>query len=304
MRACCRLLERPDEKGYIRQCIRTTLRQSGGRAEATSGGAGIVKPRAPTEDPETPEAAAGGLQVRDLSARLRRIASGLPGAAYAEDRFQRLEDTLLGELKARLDRLDGRPARPVSNTPRSPRDEDSGERTATHESPAQLLARRLEESTQQDHAGAQDAFYVRLLNALSPDEVRILAALSDGAPHPLVHAGYGPPIGPLTRRVAENLSNVGRAAQVRVLENTPHYIARMQTMGLVETARADRSLDVKYQIIENDLPVREMVAKASQETGKKIRFARHTLRLAPLGACLWNACQQDLGETALGWGEQ
>lgn len=246
-----------------------------------------------------------GLRVgHEWGGQLRRMLANLPGAAYAEDQIHQAEDALLRELKARLERLDPPTRRPAARSTHT-----NGDNAAAVSAPVEaetapeMLARLMEESTTQTRDEADNAAYARLLGSLLPDEARMLAALSDGEPHALVHLGVGPPVGPLTRRVATNLSAIGRTAQLRGLDHVPHYIDHLRHLGLVQIGPAVRALDLKYQVIENDQPVRALIAEIKQETGKNARFARHSVRISPQGRRLWDACQAGLDEGALGWGE-
>lgn len=238
------------------------------------------------------------LVSHDLGGRLRRLLGSLPGATYAEDQLQQAEDVVLRELKARLDRVSRKSQRSDvaegGSHPAAPGDA---------ENPGDTMTRLLAESVAQTKEQAENSVYVRLLGELLPDEARIVAALSDGEPHALVHVGHGPPVGSLTQQVAPNLSALGRAAQVRALDHVPHYIDHLRALGLVRIGPGLRELALKYQIIENDKPVRELVQDLNQTSGKHVRFSRHSLRITALGEGLWNACQGDLSAGTLGWGD-
>lgn len=259
----------------------------------------MVKQAVPSTAPD------GGDQPAGLRSRIRELVSILPGAGFAEDQIHHLEDALLRDLKARLDRLE-----PPSRRGAPPPARDAGgDGAAPYAPPAgesapEKLARLMEQSTTQKKDEADDAVYARLLDALLPDEVRMLAALSDGEPHALVDLGLGPPVGPLSQRLARNLSAIGRTAQLRALDHVPHYINHMRSLGLVQVGPGMRELDVKYQIIENDRPVLELIKEIKQQRGKNPRFARRTLRISALGRRLWDACQVGLDDAALGWGEE
>lgn len=245
----------------------------------------------------------GWLVGTDLSNRLRRLVAGLPGAAYAEDQLHQAEDAVLRELKARLDRLEPTRAS-VKSTSVSSNDGYDGQPAVVAETAGETMTRLLAESTAQKKAGAENAVYARLLASLLPDEARIVAALSDGEPHAVVHAGHGARVGPISHRIASNLSAIGRTAQVRALDHVPHYIEHLSTLGLVRIGPGMRELAMKYQIIENDKPIRELVAEVHQESGKNVRFSRHSLRISTLGQQLWDACQSELSGDALGWSDE
>jgi len=56
-----------------------------------------------------------------------------------------------------------------------------------------ILHEMLENSVLQSPKQAEEAYFKQKLLQLVPDEVRILAALSDGSPHAVISVGSGPP---------------------------------------------------------------------------------------------------------------
>jgi hypothetical protein len=150
-----------------------------------------------------------------------------------------------------------------------------------------LLARSVDQTPED---ARRDAF-VTLLRQLVPDEARIVAALSDGGGHPVIHVTAGSTLGSSTRRELSNLSPVGQAAGVQLREMTPHYLAHLLELGLVELTPEDPEQKLKYEILESATAVREAIAKI--EGGAKMtraRIVRRTVRLTALGHDLWATC--------------
>lgn len=165
----------------------------------------------------------------------------------------------------------------------------AGAAAGTRVTAGALLARLLEESAEQTVESAQERLYLRIVRQLVPDEARILAALSDGHSAALVHLGAGPLVGPATQRWLENLSPVGRECGVRLLDKTPAYLKHLRELGLLESGEEDKSLHLKYQLIEADTQVRKTCA-AIEKSGMRPKFFRRTIRMSEAGLALWKAC--------------
>jgi hypothetical protein len=195
--------------------------------------------------------------------------------------WTRIEDAVLREVKSRLDQVD---------TPNDYRPTQHALRSGGKPTPAQLLDDLLGASIDADTAGSREELYRSLLLRLVPDEARILAALSDGTPYPLVHVQSRANGG---RTVLSNASTVGRAAGVQVPDAVGTYVAHLRTLGLAEEGPADDGLGVQYDILLGEPGVRraEEEAKVHGRLGAKV--VRRTLRISPLGRELWKACRPD-----------
>jgi hypothetical protein len=236
-------------------------------------------------------AGAAGQLAGGVAARLAEAARQLPGADRAEARFRQVEQRVLRELKQRLDA--------AGDAPDAGRRDDgmSGPSAVSRtfvipllQQPRRVLEELLERSQAQTREQALDDFYSVLLSELVPDEARILALLSDGAPQAILHVGVGAPIGPVRRLVAENFAGFGRAAQVKLLEHLPLYIEHLKALRLVEEQSEVPALDVKYQILEGLREVRDVMEHTRRQTRQSVRVLRRALRISPLGEQLWRAC--------------
>ena len=191
-----------------------------------------------------------------------------------------VEEAVLREVKLRLDRLDATPPRHQAGT--------GGASAHSRPTPAQLLDDLLGASIDADSAGSREELYRSMLLRLVPDEARILAALAEGTPHPLIHVqtrANG------NRIVLSNASTVGRAAGVQVPDAVGTYVGHLRALGLAEEGPADDSLSVQYDILLGEPAVRsaEEEARAGSRFGAKL--VRRTLRISPLGTELWKACR-------------
>ncbi len=178
------------------------------------------------------------------------------------------------------------PSSPVPGTP-----------SPTRLTAAAALARLMEESLEQNPTIASEKLSLRTIKQLVPDEARILAALADGHGAALVHLGAGPLVGPASQRWLENLSPVGREAGVCLLEQTPSYLLHLRNLGLLESGDEDKSLHLKYQLIEADTLVRKTCGEI-EKAGLRPKFFRRTIRMSDAGKALWKACE---GTGNQGW---
>lgn len=228
------------------------------------------------------------------------FARRLPGAAAVESELGQLERAVLTELRRRLDTVDplsdGRRAdEPVENPARDvpPPKQTEPLRVVM----AELLVRSLEQTKQR----AREYLYLALLRQLVPDEARILSALADGSVYPVVHVDARTGVSG-TRRVLSHASTVGRAAGVAVPDSVPRYLSRLLHFDLVELGDEDPGLAVQYDILLTDPTLR-----AAEDTARaegRARFVRRSVRIAPLGRDLWDACHPREDETPGGVGSE
>ncbi|WP_051341966.1 Abi-alpha family protein [Pseudonocardia spinosispora] len=192
--------------------------------------------------------------------------------------WTRVEDVVLREIKTRLDAVDTDPSqrRRIGNDP-----------TRT---PAQLLDDLLGASIDADSARSRDELYRSLLLRLVPDEARILAALADGTPYPLIHVQTRSSGG---RTILSNASTVGRSAGVQVPDAVGTYVSHLRALGLAEEGPADDSLSVHYDILLGEPGVRDAEEEARHASRLGAKVVRRTLRISTLGSELWRACRPD-----------
>ena len=151
-----------------------------------------------------------------------------------------------------------------------------------------LLDRALEQSSS---SGRQELFH-RILDQIVPDEARILGALSDGSASPLLHVYARTRAGLVGEVVLENMSLIGKTANLALPHLTPTYVSHLLSLGLLETGPEDATMKAEYEILGADTAVLRAIKKASRGP-IPARIERYTLRLSGLGIELWNAANQN-----------
>lgn len=150
----------------------------------------------------------------------------------------------------------------------------------------ETMADLLERSVAQDTQGGRDDWHSWVLQQLLPDEARIVAALAEGDPVPLVHV--------LSRasqtRLLENASLIGRTAALTLPDMTPTYVGHLRALGIVGTGPEDQSDGPGYELLLADRAVRAALKEGT--LGKlPARVVRRTLRLTDQGRALWEHTQ-------------
>jgi hypothetical protein len=153
-----------------------------------------------------------------------------------------------------------------------------------------ILGSLLERALFYSPDDSRHALYRALLEALVPDEARILAALSDGSAYPVIHiaepTGTG---GNVT--VLANASTVGRVAGVSVPTYTPLYLTRMLQLGLVAIGpEGPSTMANDYEILLADDEVNIAQAKARRGI-RGARVIKRTVSITALGRELWEAAK-------------
>lgn len=163
--------------------------------------------------------------------------------------------------------------------------------------PADLLRQLLANSEEQTREQAETLFFGTVLRSLTPDQARILSALSGGATYPLIHVLGGSRLVPGGMRpVLECVSNVGRAAGVSCPDLTPVYVQGLMAWGLAEIEAVEAPDSLKYELLETETLVRRAMEQLKQG-GEGSRIVRRTLRLSPLGERLWTTCRFEQEES-------
>jgi hypothetical protein len=219
----------------------------------------------------------------------------LPGVDTAERGLRQVERQLLGELRKRLDEVDdpyyaALTAASTMNRPTTDRYESNSAITVIpardgHIEPLRAaMAELLNRSIGFGREKAKEYLYSIILRQLTPDEARILSALSGGSPFPLIDVAERSGLG-AGRIVLRNASTVGKAAGVSLLDQVPSYVTRLVGLGLVEIDEEAPSLETQYEILMTDETVRQ-----AENSVKRVKFVRRTVHISRLGAQFWEAC--------------
>ncbi|ADJ50297.1 hypothetical protein AMES_8471 [Amycolatopsis mediterranei S699] len=221
----------------------------------------------------------------------------LPGVETAERGVRQVERQLLTELRRRLDEVDdpyhaaltaasamNRPAAIEATVTLVPVRDNRGEPLRA------AMAELLNHSVGFGRERAREYFYAIILRQLTPDEARILSALSDGSPFPAVDVVERTGLGGHGRVVLRNASTVGKAAGVSLPDQVPGYVTRLIGLGLVDLDEEVPSLETQYEILMTDETVRE-----AEKHVRRAKFVRRTIHVSRLGAQFWQACDPSLG---------
>ncbi|HJP76720.1 MAG TPA: Abi-alpha family protein [Pseudonocardiaceae bacterium] len=233
-----------------------------------------------------------------------RVTRALPGGELIEEQARRWETAAVREIRRRLEPADTTPGfawRPIGSSaldPKVDRATIDGHELVTlvrpmngHVEPLRAgMAELLNRSANIDASASREFLYTTILRQLVPDEARILAALADGAPRPLIHVAERNAIGATQRTVLANASTVGKNAGVASPELVPTYMTRLYRLALLDVGEEDPDLGDQYDILLTDPTVRAAAAEA-----KRPRFLRHSVRLSRFGRMFWAECDPTIG---------
>ncbi|HSV38996.1 MAG TPA: Abi-alpha family protein [Nocardioidaceae bacterium] len=147
-----------------------------------------------------------------------------------------------------------------------------------------LLDRAIEQSSM---SGRQELFH-KILDQIVPDEARIIGALSDGSVSPLLHVYQRTRAGLVGEIVLENMSLIGKTANLALPHLTPTYVSHLLSLGLLESGPEDTTMKTEYEILAADTAVLRAIKRAGRGP-LPARIERYSLRLSGLGIELWNA---------------
>jgi Abortive infection alpha len=119
--------------------------------------------------------------------------------------------------------------------------------------------------------------YVRILEALAPDEARILRLLATRGPQPAVDVRAGLPLA--SSLVAPGLTMIGAEAGCRYPDRVQSYLNNLNRLGLVWFSREKLEDPLPYQVLEAQPEVVEALAEA----GRLGRTVRRSINLTPFG---------------------
>jgi hypothetical protein len=267
---------------------------------------------------ERPNGRGAGDEVADLARRAGQLAGWaartgfalgrkLPGVETAERGVRQVERQLLAELRRRLDEVDDPYHAALTAASAMNRPAASGrgtiEATVTlvpardnHAEPLRAaMAELLNHSIGFGRERAREYFYAIILRQLTPDEARILSALSDGSPFPVIDVVERTGLGSGGRVALRNASTVGKAAGVSLPDQVPGYVTRLIGLGLVDLDEEVPSLETQYEILLTDEAVRD-----AEKHVKRAKYVRRTIHISRLGAQFWQACDPSFDPRGFG----
>lgn len=214
------------------------------------------------------------------------IAKRVPGVGVAERGLQELERGALNELRKRIEHA-AEPDAPTLRLAQAPVPGGApvitqhGDFEPLRATMAELLQRALGQSTAQ----AREELYASILRQLSPDEARVLAALSDGSQYALIDVAERAGVGGVGRYLLRNMSSIGTEGGLTLPEHVPYYVGRLVALGLAERGDESAKLGDQYDILLTDATVRTAL-----ESAKRAKVIRQTLQITAFGKVFWRAC--------------
>jgi hypothetical protein len=159
---------------------------------------------------------------------------------------------------------------------------------ASGDSSSEALRRRGEELLRQSADVDVDAdshpAYMRILDALAPDEARILRFLARVGAQPSVDVRAGLPLA--SRLVDQGCTMVAEEAGCRHAERVYAYLNNLHRLGLVWFSREPLRDPRRYQVLEAQPQVTEALAAG----GRTARTVRRSIVLTPFGEDFCNIC--------------
>ncbi|MEU7140508.1 Abi-alpha family protein [Nocardia sp. NPDC046473] len=104
--------------------------------------------------------------------------------------------------------------------------------------------------------------FAGMLAELTPDEARILRFLHLDGPQPSIDIRTGRPRALGAERVGSMLTLVGEQAGLRFPNRIQQYLTNLRRLGLVEHAREPVGNPHRYQLLEAQGPVRELLKRS------------------------------------------
>jgi hypothetical protein len=211
------------------------------------------------------------------------------GEQAPADLLQAVEE----EVRAYARRLLGQDRAEGDREPVGP--DDSEDPPASSEPPpsdlrergAELLRRSADVHESEDVHPA----YARILEALAPDEARILRLLATSGPQPSVDVRAGLPL--VSGLVAPGRSMIGAEAGCRYPDRVHAYLNNLYRLGLIWFSREPIRERLRYQVLEAQPEVIEALSKG----GRTARTVRRSILLTPFGKDFCDMCLPlDTGE--------
>ena len=121
--------------------------------------------------------------------------------------------------------------------------------------------------------------YARILSELTPDEARILRFLYLNGPQPAVDVRTNRPLGIGSELVAGGLSMIAEHAGCRHVDRIHPYLTNLNRLGLIEFSKEQVENPNRYQLIEAQPKVAEVLRRA----GRAPRTVHRSIHLNAFG---------------------
>jgi hypothetical protein len=121
--------------------------------------------------------------------------------------------------------------------------------------------------------------YARILSELTPDEARILRYLHLNGPQPALDVRTNRPLGIGSELVAGGLNMIAEHAGCRHLDRIHPYLTNLNRLGLIEFSKEQVDNPNRYQLIEAQPKVAEVLRRA----GRAPRTVHRSIHLNAFG---------------------
>jgi hypothetical protein len=221
-----------------------------------------------------------GASVRVGTRVVRAAASGRPPGEVFEETSSDMREYARRVLGLRVE---------AAEPPGEERQANGGHPGSTGRTPpASTLRERgaelLRQSADVDYEEDLHPAYARILEALAPDEARILRLLAREGPQASVDVRRGLPLA--SSLVAPGLTMIGAEAGCRYLDRVHAYLNNLYRLGLVWFSRERLEDPLRYQVLE----AQPEVVEALREAGRTGRTVRRSIHLTPFGEDFCAAC--------------
>lgn len=189
--------------------------------------------------------------------------------AYFETAYRLARAALDGELQPQL-------AQPRNLAPKTP----ASSPEALRRRGSELLRRSADVSLEE----ASHPAYMRILEALAPDEARILRFLAQKGPQPSVDVRAGLPL--VSELVAPGCNMIAAEAGCRHAGFVRAYLDNLHRLGLIWFSREPVKDPRRYQVLE----AQPEVVEARASGGRTSRTVRRSIPLTPFGEDFCAVC--------------
>ena len=219
---------------------------------------------------------AAGMALRGASEIAGAYSEGASRVVRAASQRESTADAVqetTAELRAYLRELIG-----VQEGTRPPHAADDSSGAALRRRGEELLRRSADVSVDVDSHPA----YMRILDALAPDEGRILRLLAQEGAQPAVDVRSGLPFA--SELVAQGCTMIAEEAGCRHGERIQAYLNNLHRLGLVWFSREPLGDARRYQVLEAQPEVTDALA------GRTARTVRRSIVLTPFGEDFCATC--------------
>ncbi len=199
---------------------------------------------------------------------IRVVAAGVHAVASVE---QQANAVLRSSIERGGDHAS--PSNPRSNRDQKPDGDDDL---------AASMQDLLNRAIQSGSGASRTELFRKMLDQIVPDEARIVSALADGSSATLLSVHARNRAGLVGAVVLENMSLIGRTANLGLPHLTPTYVSHLLALGILEAGPEDPDLKTQYEVLTAEIAILEAIKRAGRGP-LPARVTRGTVRLSGLG---------------------